>query len=265
MPGKKHSRNLYGGLDILSTSSTPISSTYTPVSTTINPFGFGNSIPPGIDYLIRKNSYLKPNPYMNNPYLAPNPYYPDGSVTVTDFDDVSTVFSSEDEYGNIKNTIITKPIFNNPYDSSFITSWLPDYINPMISTYRDLNSDPLMKKKITKYFVTHVFDKWIKHEMSDLLNYLQVNNMGDVSFIKNINAYDQNAFKKDSSRDIENKIRFLEKYILTYEIAYKILSQYVHRTGVQWVNLPSQKHHIRKVLERKMIKMIKNAIDQIRG
>lgn len=214
---------------------------------------YETNVPYGIDYLLKKKRFL-----------PPVPYYEDASTTVTSFDDISTVISSEDEYGNIKNTIITRPIFAEPYDQSLITSWLPDYIHPMVSTYRDLNSDPTMKKKITKYFRTHVLDKWINKEMSDILNYLTVNNAGEVSFIKNLNDYDPNAIKKDSPSNIQAKIKFLGKYILTFDITFRILSRYVRETGVQWVNLPGQKYYIRKVIEKKMMKLIKNAINEIR-
>lgn len=254
MPRKsKNSGNHYGGFDILSSTTTPISTVTTPILTGYNPFSYKSTVPVGIDYLVKKD------------YLYPNPYYPDASLKITNYDDISTVISSEDEYGNIKNTIITQPIFRDPYDTSFITSWHPDYIHPMLSTYRDLNSDPVMRKKITKYFITHVLDKWINREMSDVLNYLEVDNNGNVSIIKNLNNYDPNSYKKDSNRDIENKIKFLEKYILTFEVVHKILSKYVKETGVQWVNLPSQKYYIRRIIEKKMLRLLKNAISEIRN
>ena len=250
----------YGGLDILSSTVGPTTTNYKssynyPFSPVVsyNPFSYKTNVPIGIDYLIKKN------------YLAPsNPYYPDGSISVTNYDDISTVVSSEDEFGNIKNTIITKPIFRDPYDSSFITSWLPDYIHPMLSTYRDLNSDPVMRKKITKYYVTHFLDHWINRDMSDLLNYLQVNSSGDVSLIKSLNDYDSKLSMKDNGKDIDQKIKFLEKFIITYDMVYKILAKYVRETGINWVNLPSQKNHIKKLIAKKAIKMLKNAINEIR-
>lgn len=252
---QKSKKNLYGGLSPVSPISTISPFSYTPSVTTVpavvsyDPYVY--TMPSGIDYLIKKS--------LINPKY---PYYPDASVSVTDYDNVSTIISSEDEYGNIKNTIVTQPLWTNPYDP-LITSWMPDYIHPMLSTYKDLNSDPKMKKKITKYFMTLVLDKWLRREMNQVLGYLQVDNAGNVDFIKNLNSYDANSAGRESQRDLDAKIRFLERFIIDYDFIYKILLRYMRENGILWVNLPSHKHEIKKYILRKIMKRIKAAINNI--
>jgi hypothetical protein len=256
---KSQKNKLYGGLTAvspitptgLSTSYTPTyiaPTTYTyPAVASYDPYVY--SVPSGINYLIKKS--------LTNPAV---PYYPDASVSVTDYDNISTIISSEDEYGNVKNTIITEPLWTNPYDP-LITSWHPDYIHPMLSTYRDLNSDPKMKKKITKYFLTLVLDKWLRKDMNQILNYLQIDSAGNVDFVKNLGSI--NTATKDSSRDADVKVRFLERYLINYEFINKMLLRYMRENGVLWVNLPAHKHEIKRFLMRKIIKKIKNAVENI--
>ena len=253
----KNKLNHYGGVDLdFSSSYNPnLVTTYTsPISTGpsyYNPYAY--KLPTGIDYLVKKS------------LLNPVPYYPDASVTVTDFDGISTVISSEDEYGNIKNTIITNnnPLWTNPYDP-LITSWHPDYIHPMLSTYHDLNSDPKMKKKITKYYLSLVIDKWLKHDMIDLLGYLQIDDKGFVDFIKNISKYDETSARHDNNTILDNKIRFIEKYVVTYDFIYKLLIKYMRDNHVLWVNLPSHKSQIKRYIKKKIVKRIKDAINNIK-
>lgn len=258
----KNKPNHYGGVDIDTSSSynPNVVTTYIPPTTTVttsypyNPVAYNPYVykmPTGIDYLVKKS------------LLNPVPYYPDATVTVTDYDGISTVLSSEDEYGNIKNTIVTNnALWTNPYDP-IITSWYPDYIHPMLSSYHDLNSDPKMKKKITKYYLSLVIDKWLKSDMIDLLAYLQADNTGVVDFIKNVSAYDESSVRRDNPINLDNKIRFLEKYIVTYDFIYKILLRYMKDNGVLWVNLPSHKSQIKRYIKKKIVKRIKDAIYNI--
>ena len=224
-----------------SPSYTPVT-VYDPIYAPYDPFSYKTNVPIGIDHLIKKN------------YLKPIPYYDDASETITTYDDISTVISTEDEYGNIKNTIITQPMFTNPYDNTLITGWAPNYINPVISTFRDLNSDPVMRKKITKYFKSYMLNKLMKQEMPQILNYFTVDSNGNVSFA--LNNLDEHTYKRDTPSDIQKKINFLEKYIVTYDIINNILKKFIRTTGIQWVNLPAHKHRIKKLIEKKLIKLI---------
>ena len=44
----------------------------------------------------------------------------------------------------------------------------------------------------------------------------------------------------------------------------KILNKYVNENGVQWVNLPAQKHYIKNKIMKKLINMAKDAVNSIR-
>ncbi|ARF10827.1 hypothetical protein Hokovirus_3_100 [Hokovirus HKV1] len=183
-------------------------------------------------------TYSPINPYYNDPFYSPLTDSPIISIDVA----VPVVFSDR-----------------------FIKPWVPSVTYPIYyNKPNDLNQDPVMRKKIVKYFKNIMLDKWLYNESRDILNYLKVNN-GKVDFLSNLSEYNPRNVDKDSSVDTENKIKFIEKYVLSDNTLLRLLSRYVNESTVSWVNLPKNKYYIRKLMEEKLYKMIKYAISENRS
>ena len=61
-------------------------------------------------------------------------------------------------------------------DSPYITSMNTSYSYPSIGVYKNLNADPKVRKRITKYFYFKVLDNWLFNELSYILNFLKHSN-----------------------------------------------------------------------------------------
>lgn len=199
---------------------------------------YDTSVATGIDLLIKPyKSYAKP-------IILSDDYYDTNS---------DILVSTTDNYGTTLSYKKRLPL---------ITTWHPEYITPLLSTYPDFEANSIFRKKVTKYFLNLTFDKWLYGEMSDLLNYFKIDNNGYVTLIKDFSEYNPKASAKSSIQDMEKKVNFIEKYILNYDTMYRLLSRYVSESNVSWVNLPNNKYFVRKIIESKLEKLIKRAITE---
>lgn len=212
-------------------------------------------------------SPIGPMSYTDN--IISNPFITTGQFTNPLVTSIITDTYSDDSDDYIlpvvgTTTLATPLVFRDP----FITSWKPSVTYPAYPYYRtfpDLNDDETMRKKITKYFIRLMTDKWLYKESRDLLNYFKVDNAGYVSLIHNFSNYDPNTTRNDSREDVEKKIKFIEQFFLTQNAVYRLLSRYVRESTINWVNLPNNKYFVRKLMEEKLMKMIKNAIVEIKN
>lgn len=188
-------------------------------------------------------------------YVSPTTVYTDSDTIINPY--VSSIITT-DPYTVPYNVPYTVPVaFVDP----FIKPWVPSVTYPIIyNKYNDLNSDPVMRKKIVKYFRNLMLDKWLYNESRDILNYLKIKSDGNVDFLSNLSEYNPNT--KDNSVDTEKKIKFIEKYVLSDNVILRLLSRYVHESTVSWVNLPRNKYYVRKLMEEKLYKMLKYAINE---
>ena len=142
-------------------------------------------------------------------------------------------------------------------------------INPMV-TYPihpslDLNNDKDLRKKVTKYYYYKTLDKWLKKQtdMLDILNYFKINNNGGVELIKNMNEYNPKNTDKDSQIDVDKKVYYIEKNLLSRDNVYDIIKKYVKETRTNWYDLHEKstffiKELIKKFLQTKITNLIQS-------
>lgn len=151
-------------------------------------------------------------------------------------------------------SIVIDPLSNSLLtDTPFSASINLNYSQPMFSFYEDLNNDPEIHQKLTKYFYYKILDKWLFDDLIDLLNYLTIEG----------NKIKLGSYKKSnttSNSEIKKKVDYFEKYILKKRHVYKILKQFVKRTGTRWVDLPKNEYYLIQVFENKLKKIIKQML-----
>ena len=131
------------------------------------------------------------------------------------------------------------------------------YSRPLVSLYTDLNSDPDTQKRMVRYLHLKALDDWLQGDLSDILNYFKVYN-GKVDVIKSKSEYNPN--NKDSQDVINKKIDFIEKYFLTKRYMVKLVTEFINKTGFQWVDIPKHKFFFKQLLKDEMMKMIKKSL-----
>lgn len=180
------------------------------------------------------------------------------------FTDIPLIISTDSPINYIPSvtTLPQLPMIQQVFP--FVTGTNPVVTYP-IHPSLDLNNDKDLQKKVTKYYYYKTLDKWLKKQtdMLDILNYLMVNNNGNVELIKNMNDYNPKNIEKDSQQDIDKKVDYIEKNILFRETVYDIIKKYVKETRTNWYDLYDKstffiKELIKKFLQTKITNSIQS-------
>jgi len=125
-----------------------------------------------------------------------------------------------------------------------------------ISFYENLNFDSKIHQRLTKFFYYKTLDKWLYKDLHDILNYLKVKD-GKVSIINSMKDYDALAVEKDTQKDADLKVKFIEDNVFTKHDMKRILQEYIAETGTNWVDLPKNSYFIKKLTKDKIMRHIK--------
>jgi len=148
------------------------------------------------------------------------------------------------------NTFIRSPV---------VTSVNLTYSKPMIGTYESLNNKMEVHERFAKYYYFKMLDNWLYDELTDVLNYLVVENK-TVKIIKNLSEYKPNNIKKDTDDTVKLKSDFIGKEVMTLIDMLDFLTKFVDGTDINWVDLPKNEFWLRRALENKLIKLLKGHI-----
>lgn len=149
--------------------------------------------------------------------------------------------------------------------SIFPTTILPpltislDYSKPLISFYETIDDNLSVREKMVNYYFDVIRDKWLLDELNDILNYF-VYRDGKVGLIKNLSEYHPNNIAKDSNKNAEEKVKYIEKHIMDKYDLTKLLSNFTKETGSKWVNLPKNEFFLRIAVKEHLIHKIKKQI-----
>lgn len=124
-------------------------------------------------------------------------------------------------------------------DSPYSVSINSTYVDTVIAPYTNLNSDPKVRKRVTKYFYYKTFDKWVYKELINLLSYVS-GGKKKLKLVSNLKSVKSNSSKKDNTSIIKKKSKFLEDKVFGkkgIKVMYNIINRYVKRRKVQWIDL----------------------------
>ena len=123
--------------------------------------------------------------------------------------------------------------------------------------YENLNNDPDLIRKVTKYFFEKTMNSWMYSDFEDLLTYLVIK--GDkVSVVSNKKELENN--KRDSNmKSIEKKVNFIADNVMTKYDMKSFLKKYALKSGLDLWKLKENKSYVKKSIYKK----IKNKLEKL--
>jgi hypothetical protein len=138
-------------------------------------------------------------------------------------------------------------------------------VNPLTSNvissgfYKDLNKDKSVQKTFTKYYYYKILDKWIYKELMPLLAFVDIS--GDKpQLIKSLSQYDVQKLVSDSSEQIEKKINYLERVIITKDMVKHVLKKICSENNINWYDLDKNEKKIKTVFYNYLLDKLKDSI-----
>lgn len=121
---------------------------------------------------------------------------------------------------------------------------MPNNIN-----YINVNNDPVLTSKVTKYFFEKTMNVWLHSDFEELLSFLLVK--GDkVRLVKNKSEKDRN--EKDTVKSIERKVEYIAENIMNKYDMKSFLKKYVLKSGIDFWNLKKYKSHVKRSIYKKL-------------
>ena len=110
--------------------------------------------------------------------------------------------------------------------------------------YLNVNNDPELIRRITKYFFEKTMNAWMYSDFEDLLTYLMVKN-GKVSVVSNKKELENN--KRDTDmKSIEMKVNFITNHVMTKYDMKSFLKKYALKSGLDLWKLKENKSYVKK-------------------
>lgn len=190
-------------------------------------------------------------------------------LTPTNYDVVTTVTPISPVSPVIPVTKVTtvtpvSPILvTSDEDAPYVAAVDFTYSKPYFSVYENLNVDPYIHSRMTKYYLAKTVEKWLYEDLIDALNYLRVRD-GKIDVLGSLKEYNPVSVDKDSDATIKKKIDFLEQYFLNKRIIKKWLAEFVKQTHYNWFDLTKGEYFLKDLFKKKLIKLLKQSISEKR-
>lgn len=133
--------------------------------------------------------------------------------------------------------------------------------NGLVSvTYDKLNRDKKTKKTLTKYYFYKIIDKWLYKELMPLLGFVDIQN-GNPKLITSMRDYNGEKLLKESKEDLEKKIHYMEKVLLTKDIVKHVLKKIIDKYNIDWAQLEEYEPEVKKYF----FNYLKNKLEEAIG
>ena len=133
------------------------------------------------------------------------------------------------------------------------------YSRPLLAMVENMNADPEVHKKMTKYFYYKTLDKWIYNDLLGVLSYFQISGK-NVSLKKDLDKINPNDVLKLKQDEVDKLVDNLEDNYLTKDMVKKILHRFVNDTNVNWYDLTKYEGPIREVIGKTVKSKLKRKI-----
>lgn len=126
--------------------------------------------------------------------------------------------------------------------------------------FTDLNKDKAVQKKITKYFLYKILDKWLYNDFKPILGFVKITD-GKPSLIRSMSDYKPDSIDADSVENIEKRIDYLEKILINKKLVRHVLKKIISENQIEWINLNKHKGMIKKILRKYIHSKLEDAIN----
>lgn len=132
-------------------------------------------------------------------------------------------------------------------DSPILTSVNLGYSQPLVGSYTNLNADPRIHKRLSKYFMFKTLDDWLYNDLNYVLNYVDINGPGITYVPEGVS----------NNKNDKDKIKKIEEHILTQQFMQQLLSEFTLENSVNWYHLYKNEKKLKKIVADKMIAKLK--------
>jgi hypothetical protein len=137
----------------------------------------------------------------------------------------------------------------NPYTSTVVSSGF----------YQDLNKDKSVQKTFTKYYYYKILDKWIYNELMPLLAFVDISK-DKPQLIKSMSEYDVNKLLSNTSEQIEKKIDYMEKVLISKDMVRHVLKKICSENNINWYNLDQHEKKIKTIFYDYLLDKLKHTV-----
>ncbi len=125
-------------------------------------------------------------------------------------------------------------------------NWVNNQINQINKFNQNLNTSKQVQKTISKFIYYKLIDEWLYTKLFPILAFVKiVDNVPQL--IKSMKEYNVNSLASQSDREIEQRVGYLEKNIITKKLVFKVLKRVVKKMCLNWYELDKHIHTIQKV------------------
>jgi hypothetical protein len=125
--------------------------------------------------------------------------------------------------------------------------------------FTDLNKDKSIQKKIIKYFLYKILDKWLYNEYRNILAFVKITD-NKPSLIRSMNDYKPENLSSESVENIEKRIEYLEKILINKKLVKHVLKKIILENNIEWIHLNKHKQLIKKIFKKYINSKLESAI-----
>jgi hypothetical protein len=125
-------------------------------------------------------------------------------------------------------------------------NFINDEIAKKYKFNQNLNTSKQVQKTITKYIYYKLIDEWLYGKLFPILAFVKIVN-NNAELIKSMSEYNINNLATQSDEEIEARVDYLEKNIITKKLVSKILKKIVKKMCLNWYELNKHSKTIQEV------------------
>lgn len=130
--------------------------------------------------------------------------------------------------------------------------------------YNDLNKDKAVQKTFTKYYYYKLMDKWIYKELMPLLAFIDISK-DKPQLIKSMGDYDVKKLLSNTSEQIEKKIDYMEKVLITKDMVRHVLKKICIENNINWYDLDKHENTIKKIFYDYLLDKLKHSVGKYKN
>ena len=207
------------------------------------------------------HTYFPPNPIRTHVTPLGSAVFNDDALLVSSYSNTPTTVVDSILYSPTSSVILSPYSYTrNPTPAQLSSNRVDIEIStPMIvpttTTYIDVNSDPDLQKKMSKFFFEKLMNKWLHSDFEDLLDHIVVKgkNAKLVSKLKDVKS------NKTKGSEYDDKIDYIAEEVMTKHDVRSFLKKFVTKSGINWWDL---KNHMR-IVKKSLYKRIKRRFEKM--
>jgi len=126
-------------------------------------------------------------------------------------------------------------------------TWINNQISQINKFNQNLNTSKQVQKTITKYIYYKLVDEWLYSKLFPLLAFVEIID-SKPQLIKSMSNYNINKLSSQTDDEIEIRVEYLEKNIITKKLVSKVLKRIIKRMCLNWYELDKHLKTIQEVL-----------------